>query len=214
MAAERKSRKEAAHGEYLLAVAATGEQGEGQPPIYVDSDESEQSCSSERRELPLKRKIEDMENCGELSEETQRKQGRPQTTGLYVKRAEAIEEFNKKKREAAALEEEKILRSMSTGQIFSKVERDLEEAVEELENAPTVDVAQQARKCMAEVLKVARGSKNLKGQCVKILKQAAVVGAASAEVLRTRADGSESESDAFRQIKALRKELEGVKREA
>lgn len=143
-----------------------------------------------------------------------RKQGRPQTTGQYVKRAEAIEELNKKKREMAELEEEKIIRSMSTGQIFSKVETAVEKAVEEMENTPTADVANQARKCMAEVLKVAKSSKNLKGGYVRILKQAAVVGAASVEVLRTRADSSESDSDPLRQLKVMRRVLDSVKREA
>lgn len=90
----------------------------------------------------------------------------------------------------------------------------MEEAVKEMENSPTADVAQQARKCMAEVLKVARGSRNLQGGYVKILKHAAVVGAAPAEVLRTRADSSEPDSEAFRQLKAIRRELDSVKRDA
>lgn len=69
---------------------------------------------------------------------------------------------------------------------------------------------------MAEVFKVARCSKNLQGTYVKILKHAAVVGSASAEVLRTRADctGGMDDQGASIQLKALRKELNGVKREA
>lgn len=39
------------------------------------------------------------------------------------------------------------------------------------------------------------------------------MGAASAEILRTRADSSEPDSDASRQIKALRKELDSMKHE-
>lgn len=216
MTAERKSRREVAHEANRLAVAVAKEQGgEEQPPIYVDSDESEEgSRSSDRREHPLKRKMADVEDSGELSEETRRKQGRPQTTGLYVKRAEAFEELNKKKRESAKLDEQKVIRSMSTGQVFSKVERDLEEAVEEMENTPTADVAQQARKCMAEVLKVAKGSKNLQGGYVRILKHAAVVGAATAEVLRTRADSSESDSNAFRQLDSVKREAQAAREEA
>lgn len=145
---------------------------------------------------------------------TRRKQGRPQTTGLYVGRADAIEACNQKEREQAKLEEEKILRNMTSGQIFSKLERDLEVAVEELENTPTADVANQAREHMAQVARVARGSKNLNGSYVRLLKQAAVMGAASAEVLRTRADRGENDSEISRQLKAIRRELADVKREA
>lgn len=108
---------------------------------------------------------------------------------------------------------------MSSGRIFSKVETDLEEAMGEMSDTPTADIAQQARECMAEVIKVAKSSRNLKGGYVKILKHAAVLGSVSTEVLRTRADnasGSDngSNSDTLKQLKALRKELEKVKREA
>lgn len=103
---------------------------------------------------------------------------------------------------------------MSSGQIFSKLERDLEEAVSEMSDTPTADIASQARECMAGVLKVAKSSRNLKGGFVKILKHAAVMGSASAEVLRTRADSNGTDDDALRQVKALKREFEQIKREA
>lgn len=118
------------------------------------------------------------------------------------------------KREVAALDNERILRNMTPGQIFSKVENDLEDAVSRMSNAPTADVASKARECMAEVIKVARSSSNLQGGYVKILKHAAIVGSASTEVLRTRVDnysGTEHSDDSS-QIKALKKELEMMKK--
>lgn len=91
-------------------------------------------------------------------------------------------------REKARLEGQKTLRSMTTGQVFSSIERDMEAAIEELEYSPTADLASRTRECIAQVMKVAKGSGHLQGGYVKILKQAAVVGAATAEVLRTRLD--------------------------
>lgn len=106
---------------------------------------------------------------------------------------------------------------MSIGQFFCKVgrgEESLEETVERLEMAPTADVANRTREAMAEVMRVARTSRNLQGSFVRILKQAAVTGAASAEVLRTRADSNEPESEILRQLQTMRLELDSTKREA
>lgn len=201
-----------------LAMAAAQRRAKEDPAIYVGSDDSEEEeVSPTRRRSSRKRKMETEEDIGDLSEETRRKQGRPQTTGLYVARAEAQEVLNAKKREAADLDSERVIKSMSTGEIFSKVETDLDEAVCGMRNTPTADIANQARECMAGVLKVAKCNKNLKDGFVKILRHAAVVGSATAEVLRTRADcsnSSEPESETSRQIKTLRNELQAVKREA
>lgn len=109
-------------------------------------DSEEEEVSSTRRRSSRKRKMETEEDIGDLSEETRRKQGRPQTTGLYVARAEAQEVLNAKKREAADLDSERVIKSMSTGEIFSKVETDLDEAVCGMRNTPTADIANQARK--------------------------------------------------------------------
>lgn len=159
----------------------------------------------------MKRKMEDGEEAPEM---TRRKQGRPQTTGLYVGQAEAMDICIKKEKELAKLQEEKLLREMSPGQLFSKLERDLEKAIEELENAPTADIANQAREFMAQVVRVAKGSKNLQSKYVRLLKQAAVMGAATTEILRTRADRGESDSEISRLLKVTRKELADVRREA
>lgn len=212
--AERRSRREAAHEANRLAGTSTGEQGEEEPPICIDSEDSDESHSPDRGGLPLKRKMAEDEDGSGSQEATRRKQGRPQTTGYYVGRREAQEELNRAKKEAVELEERSTLNNRPTDQVFTKEERDLEDVVEKLENTPTADVAQKGRTCMAEVLKVAKGSRNLKGDYVRILKQATVMGTASMEVLRTRADCGEADSDALRQIKALRRELDDTKREA
>lgn len=104
--------------------------------------------------------------------------------------------------------------NLSLGQIFSNMESDMETALEEMANSPSADVANRSRECMAEVMRVVKSSKNLKGTSVKTLKHAAVVGAASIEVLHTRVDKNETDNEAFRQVKALRKELDSVKRDA
>lgn len=133
---------------------------------------------------------------------------------MYVGRAEAASVCIQKEKELAKLEEEKILRRMAPGQIFSRLERDLETAIEEMENSPTADLANQAREHMAQVARVAKSSDHLQGSYVRLLNQAAVMGAATAEVLRTRADRGENDSEISRQLKAIRKELADVKREA
>lgn len=93
---------------------------------------------------------------------------------------------------------------------------DVEKVREELSEAPNAAIAQKMRDHMAEVTKVAKISKNLKGNLVKALKQAAVYGAATADMLRTRADKNEGPDggDATRKIEAMRRELERERREA
>lgn len=196
-----------------VAEESDPEQGGGSTVVVVsdDTEDEEFFSPSHSREPSLKRKMEDGEK---VLEATRRKQGRPQTTGLYVGRAEAMDICIKKEKELAKLQEEKLLREMSSGQLFSKLERDLEEAIEELENAPTADIANQAREFMAQVVRVAKGSKNLQGNYIRLLKQAAVMGAATTEILRTRADRGESDSEISRLLKATRKELANVRREA
>lgn len=193
--------------------------GEEQTPIYMESEDSEDgyrsSTSRGEDEQLLKRKIaEDEENCGGLSK-TRKKQGWPQTTGPHGGRVAALEEASSTAKEAAEPGSERAVKNLTTEQLFRKVERDLEETLEEFEHAPTADVANQARTSMAEVLRIARTSRNLQGGYIKRLKQAAVVGTATAEVLRTRLDcPGDAESDSRRQIRALKSELEGVRREA
>lgn len=193
--------------------------GEEQTPFNVESEDSEDgyrsSTSRGEDEQLLKRKIaEDEENCGGLPK-TRKKQGWAQTTGPHGGRAAALEEANRMAKETAEPETGRAVKNLTTEQLFRKVEKDLEETLEEFEHAPTADVANQVRTSMAEVLRIARTSRNLQGGYVKKLKQAAVVGTASAEVLRTRLDcPGDAESDIRRQIRALKSELEGVRREA
>lgn len=106
------------------------------------------------------------------------------------------------------------VRRMTSRQVLANHAASVEDKLDELGNAPTVDLAQRARDSMAEVWKIASISKNLKGDFVKELKQAAAVGAASTELLSQRVESNDSESDALRQIKILRKELEQAKCEA
>lgn len=86
----------------------------------------------------------------------------------------------------------------------------------EMNDSPTADIAHRTRECMAEVYKVAKSSRNLQGGYIRILKHAAVMGSASTEVLRTRADNNSGSDngEASRQLKAMRKELAAVRQEA
>lgn len=212
--AERRSRREAAQEVNRLAIQLVRVKGGGSPTVLVDSDESDEEVEYREKRHPCKRKLSEDSEEETAEEDAKRKQGRPQNTGLYVKRAEALEKVNQKKREEAELDNERIIKALSSGQIFESLERDLDDAVEELSDAPTADVASQARKCMAGVLKATKCSKNLKGGIRKIINHAAVKGAASTEVLRTRADSSGSDHEATRQIKELKRELEKIRVEA
>lgn len=211
VAAQRKNSREAAREANRFAVLAEREQ---EAPIYIDSEESEEEPEHMvKGKTPLKRRIVKEEEDEEPPQE--RKRGRPQTTALHLGRAQAIERANRAgRREMTELEEQKILRSLSASEVLSNVDRAVEDMREELEHAPTEDVAQQVRQSMAQVLRIAKSSKNLKGPAVKVLKTAAVVGSASAEVLRLRADREVSESNALGEVRALRRELKLVKREA
>lgn len=216
-ASERRSRRRAEFNVNRARTAASDSDREGDRSSTVilsddqGADTDEEFClPSGSREPSLKRKA----GSAESLDGTQRKQGRPQTTGLYAGRAEAIERVNLLKKEEAKLNQEKVLMNLSAGQIFSSIENDVEDAMEKLQNNPTADVAQEIRQNMSEVVRVAKISTNLQGGMKKILKHAAVIGAASAEVLRTRADRDKADSDALRQIKALRRELEVTKKEA
>lgn len=178
---KKKQRRRACFDANRQATAGTSsERGKGESTVVTLSDDTGDEefffSPTESREPSLKRKMEDGE---EIPEVTQRKQGRPQTTGHYVGRAKAQEEYNEKMREKIELEREKTLREMGCGQIFSKMDKDLEEAIEKLEMSPTEDVASRNREAMLEVMRVVTVSKNLQGGCVKSLKQAAVVGTAS-----------------------------------
>lgn len=217
--AERKSKRQAVLKNNHYAVLAAREQGdEDQSPIHIDSDESEEDPSyTEKEKPPLKRRMVKEEGGEEPSsseEIREKKRGRPQTTGLYVGRGDARKRDNRLKRETLELDAEKSIRSLTSRQVLANHRASVEDKLDELENAPTEDLAQRARDSMANVWKVARNSKNLKGVYVKELKQAAAVGAASMEILCTRMESNNSEGDALRQIKALRRELERTKREA
>lgn len=221
----RKSRREQAFEANRQAAVASREQMRDCSVVLVQSSseeaEEERGSSAKEEDRSLKRKMVVEEGTPESVDgewaEAKRKPGRTITTGDYIKRSEAREEYNQKLRETADLENERAIRSLSSGQIFTKMERDLEDAVDDFRDIPTAEVAYRGRESMAEVMKVATISKNIKGGLVKSLKQAAIVGSAATEVLRTRADEANSESDggdAMRQLKALKKELELVKREA
>lgn len=221
LAAEKRGRRKAVS--YAEAAAAE-KQGGGRAssPINIDSDGSGKGSQSPGdSEPPAKKRLAESEDRGAYSDERDaysdetmsRGRGRPQTTGLYVGRAKMQKECNRLKKEKADLDAASALRQLTMSEIFSSLERDTEKATEEMENSPTADVANRARESMAEVLRIARISKNLQGGCVKALKHSAVVATASAEVLRTRADKKESNTDSFKQVKALRRELEAVKHE-
>lgn len=127
------------------------------------------------------------------------KRGRPPTTGEYVNLAEAKKALNEQKKIEALLEWEKKVNAMTPEQLLSNMGIDLENAVENMKQNPTADVASRAREGMVEVLRVARKSKNLHGLCVKDLKMAAVRGAEALEVLRSRAD-NDSDNDVPRRL--------------
>lgn len=105
------------------------------------------------------------------------------------------------------------LRELTTGELYSNLGLDLDQAVEDLKQDPTADIANRARKGLKEVLIVARTSKNLKGGHIKELKNAAVMATAALEVLRTRSE-NDKDSDVLRQVRALKIELEAAKQAA
>lgn len=229
-ASERRSRRrdgfDANRG--TQAEASDSDRSEGRSTVVLTDDaeaeaEEEFFSPSGSREPSARRKTGEEEPSlkrkadeAEPSEVTQRKQGRPPTTGEYAGRAEAQRLLNTELRETIELERENTLRRLSAGQILASINRSVEAYTEKLECAPTADVANRNRDHMAEVIRVASTSKNLQGGFIKILKQAAACGMAATEVLRTRADScdSENESDTNRQLKAIRRELEATKREA
>lgn len=183
------------------------------------SDEEERTKKSKanlKKKRTTKREVivaEDEESEGTCEKKGKRGPGRPTTTGDYVKLAAAKKELNARLREEVEIAEERRIRSMSSRKLFTSIKLDLDEAVEELRDTPSQDVANKAQKCMESVLQVAKVSRNLKGTKVKKLKQASVVGAVAIEVLRSRSDG-ELDNDIARQIQFLRKELEKAREEA
>lgn len=213
--AKRRKQREAAHEANRRAAAATNpNEGEEVSSIVslTDDEGEEVGCShSASRDSSLKRKAD----CEGPSEATQSKQGRQlQTTGLYVGRAAAIEKYIEKKKEEARIDQERVYLNMPTGRLYSSILNDVEDAVEKFEYNTTADVAERVRHHMTEVVRVAKSSRNLQGGYQKILKHAAVIGVASAEVFRTRADRDGTDSEALREIKALRRELEVSRQEA
>lgn len=220
----RRNRRKQAYDVNRRAAAATRGKMKDCSVVLIQtgSEEAEGErgpSTSEDRSRKRKMAVDDgtLEPTDHDCDGTRGKRGRPPSTAEYIGLAVAQEEYNQKLRETMDLENERAVRSLSAGQVFSKMERDLERAVDELREAPTADVANLGRGSMAEVLKVANISRNLKGGLVKALKQAAVVGSAATEVLRTRADGTTGESDCSdttRQLKALKRELESTRREA
>lgn len=217
--AKRKSKRQASLDSNRFAVLATADQeDEDQPTMCVDSDESEYDPGhTEKEKPPLKRRMTKGENDEEWSsteEVLDKKRGRPQTTGFYVGRGDARERDNKLKKEALELDIEKRIRSLSSRQIRETHKASVEDKLDELDHAPSVDLAHRARESMAEVWRIASISKNLKGTCVHSLKQAAAVRAASMELLSHRAENNDPEGDALKQIKSLRRELEQTKHEA
>lgn len=142
-----------------------------------------------------------------------RKRRKPPTAGEYVELAAKKKAYNEQLRMQDEIERAARLRELTTGELYSNMKLDLDQAVEDLKQDPTADIANRARKGLKEVLIVARTSKNLKGGCVKELKNAAVMATAALEVLRTRAD-NEKDTDIPRQMWALKEELKAAKKEA
>lgn len=184
------------------------------------SDEEERTKKSKanlKRKRTAKREVivvgDEEESEGTCEKKGKRGPGRPPTTGEYVGLAAAKKELNARLREEEEIAAERRIRSWSSKKLYSSMKLDLDEAVEEMRDTPSEDVANRAYKCMESVLQVAKVSRNLQGTKVKELKQASVVGAAVIEVLRSRSDG-EPDNDIARQVQFLRKELERAREEA
>lgn len=185
------------------------------------SDEEERTKKSKanlKRKRMTKREVivvgdeEESEGTGEKKKKGKRGPGKPPTIGEYAGLAAAKGELIAKLREEE-IEAERRIRSWSSKKLFTSMKLDLDEAIEEMRDTPSEDVANRAHKCMESVLQVAKVSRNFQGTKVKELKQASVVGAAAIEVLRSRSDG-ESDNDIARQVRFLRKELEKAREEA
>lgn len=179
-------------------IDVTGESSEDDEIIEIEGDQA-MECHSE----PSMR-------TGE-SQSRKRKQGRPPTTGEYVGLAEAKKALNDEKREEERLEREKKFRMMLNEDLLETTGLDLNEAIAEMRQGPTADIANRAREGMMEIIRVAKVSSNIKGELRKHLKTAALSATAVVEV-----DPADCpfDSDIPRQMRALKEELEKAKNEA
>lgn len=148
-----------------------------------------------------------------LDLEKKRRRGRPPTSGEYGQLAVEQKAYNEQLIVEDEIKRAARLRELTMGELYTNLGLNLDEAVEDLKQSPTADIANRARKGLKEVLIVARISKNLKGGSAKELKNAAVMATAALEVLRTRTE-NERDSDVPRQVKALKEELEVAKQNA
>lgn len=142
-----------------------------------------------------------------------RKRGRPPTTGLYVKRAEAKRKLLDQQERELRLQQEKKLMEMTPEELYNRMGLDVEAAVETMKMNPTADLTIRVKELQKGVLHVAKSSRNLYGPFIKQLKEAALLTSACVEVLRTRVEnvpGSESAS----QLDSLRRELADSKKRA
>lgn len=215
----RSERQAALEGNRFAAIAPSDDDGD-QTIVCVNSDESEEEPQHPEKGKPSRKrrkvKAVKQEEPSSSSEEIVNKRGRPpQTTAYYVKRGDAVERWNQQKQKALELDTEKRVAKFTTSELRKTHGSSVVDKLEELENAPTEDIAQRTMEGMAEVWRVATVSKNIKGNLVKALKQAAAIGTASAEVLSQRAGNKEpEENESRKQIRTLRRELELIKREA
>lgn len=148
----------------------------------------------------------------EGSPKRKRKRGRPPTSGEYVQLAAKKKAVLDLRKEEMELEQLKRLKELSSGELYSSMKLDLDTAIEDIKDNPNADIASRARESLDDVLRVCKRSKNLKGDCIRDLKQAAVLASAVVEVLRSRADGGMSRDTAL-QISSFRKTLEQTRKE-
>lgn len=142
------------------------------------------------------------------------KRGRPLTTREYMDLAISKKALNEQRRIENELDRKESIMRLASQELYTsmKLKLDLDEAIENLRTCSNEDISSHARREIDEVLKVAKISKNIKGTCIKTLKQSAVVAAAAVEVLRARADDN-VEEDIQYQIKVLKIELNTARAE-
>lgn len=158
----------------------------------------------------------DPEDQSSLTGPFKRERGRSPKGIDYMGLAKAKIEVNKllEKREKELEHRRAVsLKDLSSTEFYRGMGLDLGSAVESIRQTPTADISNPAKKEMQEVLIIAKKSKNLKGDLVRDLKNAALSTAAAVEVLCSRADNPE-DSDIPRQIKSLKEELDKTKLEA
>lgn len=192
----------ASEDEDVDVVMMTNQSRDSDSIMETESDRGE-ALNAKKAKTSLKRKRTNTKNADD-----------------YIKMAAAKKALNEQlkeelrlKQEEQQLRREKEADELSSTELYSNMGLDLKDAIDEMKQNPTSDIASRARESMDEVLRTAKKSKNLKGTVIKDLKNAAVLGAAALEVLRSRADNSK-DNDIPGQMVSLRKELDTARNEA